>query len=150
MTDLAFEDMAVGRTSTGASRTVTDAEIAFLPALMGATSPLFHDEVTAAASRLGRRVLYGPALLGIAIALTEHLFKSTARGLVGLTDVRFLAPVGPGDTVTASLRVVDTSTRPDRTGGRVTVADEVRNQHGELVLTFTRTLLLAARAEAGT
>jgi oxepin-CoA hydrolase/3-oxo-5,6-dehydrosuberyl-CoA semialdehyde dehydrogenase len=137
--------MAVGRSLTGGSRTVTDAEIAFLPALMGAINPLFHDEVTASASRMGRRVLYGPALLGISIALTEHLFKSTARGLVGLNDVAFLAPVGVGDTVTASLTVTDTSSRPDRPGGKVVVTDEVVNQDGVPVLRFTRSLLLANR-----
>ena len=41
------EPFAVGADLVGGSRTVTDAEIAFLPALMGATNALFHDEVTA-------------------------------------------------------------------------------------------------------
>jgi len=41
----------------GRSRTITDAEIAFLPALMGAVSPLFHDEVTAKAGPMGGRIL---------------------------------------------------------------------------------------------
>lgn len=148
MTDLAFEDLAVGQSVTGGSRTITDAEVAFLPALMGAINPLFHDEVTASASRMGRRVLYGPALLGISVALTEHLFKSTARGLAGLTDVAFLAPVGVGNTVTASFTVRETSSRPGRCTGKVVVADEVVDEHGVVVLRFTRSLLLARRADA--
>jgi oxepin-CoA hydrolase/3-oxo-5,6-dehydrosuberyl-CoA semialdehyde dehydrogenase len=145
MSDVTFDDLVVGQTLTGGSRTITDAEIAFLPALMGASSPLFHDEVTARTSRMGRRILYGPALLGISIALTEHLFKSTARGLVGLTDVSFLAPVGSGDTITARLTVAETHTRHDRAGGKAVVNDEVVNQEGVLVLRFTRSLLLAGR-----
>ncbi|MGC4108837.1 MAG: MaoC family dehydratase [Nocardioides sp.] len=145
MTDLAFEDLTPGRALSGGSRTITDAEVAFLPALMGASNPLFHDEVTARASAMGRRVLYGPALLGISIALTEHLFKANARGLVGLTDVRFLAPVGVGDTITARLTVSEVSSRPDRPGGKVVVLDEIDNQDGTTVLRFSRSLLLASR-----
>ena len=41
------DELAVGARLQGGSRTITDAEIAFLPALMGAISPLFHDDVRA-------------------------------------------------------------------------------------------------------
>ena len=147
MSDYFFDDLAVGAEIVGGSRTVTDAEISLLPAFMGAISPLFHDEVTASKGPMGRRILYGPALLGIAIALTEPCFKSSAMGLRGLTDVNFLGPVGVGDTVTARLVVVALDQRDDRPGGRVTVDDEVHDQGGRLVLRFRRVLLLSKRSE---
>ena len=87
------DELAIGARLQGGSRTITDAEIAFLPALMGAISPLFHDDVRARNSPMGGRILYGPALLGIAIALTEPLLHHRAMGLVELRTVRFRRPV---------------------------------------------------------
>jgi acyl dehydratase len=136
----------IGVELTGNSRTVTDAEIALLPAIMGAISPLFHDEVAASNSKLGRRVLYGPALLGIAIACTEPILHDHAMALVGLTDVRFRAPVGSGDTVTASFTVVQRQPRPEKPGDYLLVHDQVLNQDGVLVLEFKRTIMIR-RAE---
>jgi acyl dehydratase len=132
----------VGIELTGNSRTVTDAEIALLPAIMGAISPLFHDEETARRSKLGRRVLYGPALLGIAIASTEPILHGHAMALVGLTDVRFRATVGCGDTVTASFTVAERRARPEKPGDYLLVHDRVHNQNGVLVLEFTRTIMI--------
>lgn len=142
-----FDDLEVGTRIEGSARTITDTEIAMLPAMMGVVSPLFHDEVTAAKSQMGTRILYGPALLGIAIGLTEACFHDSALGLRGLTDVKFLAPARPGDTVKASLAVTDLSTREGSRGGRVMVEDVVENQNGDRILTFTRTLLLKRRGE---
>lgn len=138
--------LVVGARITGSSRTVTDAELALLPAFMGAISPLFHDEVTASKSRLGRRVLYGPALLGIAIAATEPALHGIAMGLVELTGVRFRRPVGAGDTVTATMTVLERVDRPGKAGDFLILQDEVHNQEGELVLEFRRTVMVR-RAE---
>jgi acyl dehydratase len=134
--------LEVGDALTGGSRTITDAEIALLPAIMGAISPLFHDEVAARSSKLGRRVLYGPALLGIAVACTEPLLHGEVIALIGITDVRFRAPVGSGDTVTASLTVTDRQSKPEKPGDLLFVTDHVHNQDGELVLEFQRTILI--------
>ena len=146
MSSLYFDDLHVGDELTGASRTITDAEVAMLPAMMGVTNPLFHDEQTARAGRFGARVLYGPALLGIAIGLTEPLFSGAALGLVALDAVRFLAPAKVGDTVTARLTVRELSPSVSGQSGRATVDDEVSNQAGTAVLGFRRTLALRARA----
>jgi 2-methylfumaryl-CoA hydratase len=140
--------LEVGVAVTGGSRTITDAEIAMLPAMMGAISPLFHDEEAARRSKLGRRVLYGPALLGIAIACTEPLLHDHVIALLGITDVRFRRAVGVGDTVTASLTVLGREPRPDRPGDHLTVKDLVHNQHGELVLEFRRVIMVSRAEEA--
>ena len=137
-----MSELEVGTKIRGSSRTITDAEIAFLPALMGAINPLFHDEETAKAGKLGRRVLYGPALLGIAVAGTEFLLKDVVLGLLGMTDVRFRAPVGVGDTVTPTLIVEDRIAKPDKAGDLLLVRDEVHNQDGVLVLEFRRTIMV--------
>lgn len=132
----------VGTELTGSSRTITDAEIALLPAIMGAISPLFHDEETARTTRLGRRVLYGPALLGIAIACTEPLLHDHVIALVAITDVRFKRAVGVGDTITAALTVTDRQSKPDKPGDLLFVDDAVCNQDGEIVLQFRRVVMV--------
>jgi acyl dehydratase len=134
--------LEVGTELTGSSRTITDAEIALLPAIMGAISPLFHDEETARTTKLGRRVLYGPALLGIAIACTEPLLHDHVIALLGITDVRFKRPVGTGDTVTAALTVTDRQSKPEKPGDLLFVDDAVCNQHGEVVLEFRRVIMV--------
>lgn len=142
-----FEDLEVGEVLTGGARTITDAEVALLPAVMGVTSPLFHDEEAASRGRFGGRVLYGPAVLGIAIGLTEPLFHESALGLVSLDRVRFRAPVKVGDTITARLTVSELSPSSTRPAGRVTVSDTIVNQSGETVLEFERVLMLRVRED---
>lgn len=137
-----MSELEPGAKIRGNSRTITDAEVAFLPALMGAINPLFHDEETAKAGKLGRRVLYGPALLGIAVAGTEYLLKDVVLGLLGMTDVKFRSPVGVGDTVTPTLIVEDRIAKPDKAGDLLLVRDEVHNQAGVLVLEFRRTIMV--------
>lgn len=133
----------VGSVLVGAARTITEAEISFLPALMGAISPLFHDEETARSTAMGGRILYGPALLGISIAGTEAFLRDQVLGLLELTDVRFRRPVRPGDTITPTMEIVDRAPRDGRPGVVLVVRDEVHNQSGDLVLAFTRRILIA-------
>jgi acyl dehydratase len=134
-------EFPVGSVGSGGSRTITDAEIAFLPALMGAISPLFHDEVTAT-DHMGGRILYGPALLGISVALTEPILRDRVVALVGIDALRFRVPVRAGDTVTAEFTVRDSSIQPGKPHVLLHLDDEVRNQRGETVLTFSRAVLL--------
>jgi acyl dehydratase len=134
--------LEIGSVLTGNARTITDAEVALLPAMMGAINSLFHDEESARNSAMGRRILYGPALLGISIAGTEHLLHDWVLGLIGITDMRFRSPVGVGDTVTPTLTVTDRIAKPDKAGDLILTADEVHNQSGILVLEFRRTVMV--------
>jgi itaconyl-CoA hydratase len=134
--------LEVGARIRGNSRTITDAEISFLPALMGATNALFHDDIAAKAGPIGRRILYGPALLGISVAGTEHLLSDVVIGLIGMTDIRFRSTVGAGDTVTPTVVVEERIAKPDKAGDLLLVRDEVHNQDGVLVLEFRRTIMV--------
>jgi acyl dehydratase len=142
MTAVAMSPFGVGTILQGRSRTVTDAEIAFLPAIMGAISPLFHDEVAACESPMQGRILYGPALLGIAVALTEDQLRDHVIGLRGVDKVRFRKPVRVGDTITASFAVRSCSGRDRGLGLLLEVEDTVVNQTGEVVLTFERSIII--------
>jgi len=142
MTAVAVSAFAAGTILLGRSRTVTDAEIALLPAIMGAISPMFHDEVAASESLMQGRILYGPALLGIAVALTEDQLRDHVIGLRGVDKVRFRKPVRVGDTITASFEVRSCSGRDRGVGLLLEVEDTVVNQIGDVVLTFERSIVI--------
>lgn len=137
------DPFGVGTVHHGGSRTITDAEIAFLPALMGASSPLFHDEETAKQTSMGGRILYGPALFGIVVALTEHLLRGRVLGLVEVRGLRFRRPVKPGDTVTGGFTVEEATPREGKPGILLRLADTATNQHGGTVLTAERLVLVS-------
>jgi acyl dehydratase len=134
--------LEVGAVLQSGGRTVTDAEIALLPAMMGALNPLFHDEVSASASAMKGRILYGPAALGIAVGLTEPFLKDHVLGLIEISHVRFKSPVRVGDTLTASLEVLSLEPREGRPGSVLTTDDVVRNQKGDIVISFGRRILV--------
>jgi acyl dehydratase len=140
-----FEDFTAGDTYLGSSRTITDAEISVLACMLGALNPLFLDEEHARQTVHGGRILYGPAVLGIAIGLTEAVIHGTVLALLGIDEVRFRRSVRSGDTITAQVEVVETRPSSEPGRGVIRVRDTVTNQRGELVLEFRRSILVAAR-----
>lgn len=137
--------LEAGTVLTSGGRTITDVEIALLPAIMGAINPLFHDDVAASASRMNGRILYGPAALGIAVGLTEPFLNDIVLGLLEISQLRFLRPVKAGDTLTATLKVLSIEPREGRPGAVLTTADGVHNQRGEEVIAFSRKILVQHR-----
>jgi acyl dehydratase len=75
------------------------------------------------------------------------LLHDWVLGLVGITDMRFRAPVGVGDTVTPTLTVTDRIAKPNKPGDLILTADQVHNQLGDLVLEFRRTVMVRRQAE---
>jgi len=90
------------------------------------------------------------------MALTFRLFVETralaacSLGSPGVDEVRWLRPVRPGDTLRATVRVLDqrpSTTKPDR--GIVRLSWTTLNQRGEPVLTMTSMQLVRRRPSAG-
>jgi hypothetical protein len=63
------------------------------------------------------------------------------RGLNGGQRNRYFAPIGPGDVITVTARLVEAYEKPGRLGTMLFLVDESRwtNQHGELVRLGWRT-----------
>lgn len=88
-------------------------------------------------------------LIGATTALTTRHFGRVSANL-GWLDVELPAPVFAGDTIEAESEVLATResrSRPEE--GIVTVATSARNQHGEAVLKFRRSLLVYRRRANG-
>lgn len=79
--------------------------------------------------------------------LVDHFLPRRAGlGSPGVDELRWLKPVRPGDRLTLKITVTDAQrsrSKPDR--GLVRADNEVRNQHGEPVMTVKTMVLMRAR-----
>jgi oxepin-CoA hydrolase / 3-oxo-5,6-dehydrosuberyl-CoA semialdehyde dehydrogenase len=145
-----FEDLQVGESLLTHRRTVSEADIVAFGGISGDYFYMHFDEVAAKASPFGKRIAHGYFVLSAAAGL----FVSPAEGPVlanyGLDTLRFVKPVGIGDTIRARLtckRKIDRNRKgPDGVGQGVVAWDvEVTNQDGELVASYDILTLVAKR-----
>ena len=148
-----FEDLQVGMSLLTHRRTVAEADIVAFGGISGDYFYMHFDEVAAAASPFGKRIAHGYFVLSAAAGL----FVSPAPGPVlanyGLDTLRFVKPVGIGDTIQARLTCKRKTDRqkvgPDGVGQGVVAWDvEVSNQHGDVVASYDILTLVAKRAVA--
>lgn len=145
-----FDDLAIGESLLTHRRTVTEADIVNFGCLSGDHFYMHFDEIAAKDSQFGKRIAHGYFLLSAAAGL----FVSPAPGPVlanyGLDTLRFINPVGPGDTIQARLtckRKIDQGkAAPDGTPQGVVVWDvQVKNQDDELVASYDILTLVAKK-----
>jgi len=131
---LYFEDFHAGREFDAGSRTITADDVRRFADLTGDDNPLHVDDAYARTSVFGAPVAHGALGIAMVTGLVSRaeITRASLVALAGLTW-RFRAPVHPGDTLSATLRVAERNDggRPDR--GTVVFAVTVRNQRGETV-----------------
>lgn len=146
-----FEELSVGDSLLTHRRTVTEADIVAFGGVSGDFFYMHFDEIAARDSAFGRRIAHGYFVLSAAAGL----FVSPAPGPVlanyGLETLRFIKPVGIGDTIRARLtckRKVDRQKKDEKGVGQGVVAwdVEVTNQQDELVASYEILTLVAKRA----
>lgn len=119
----------------------------FASAALRFTPLYFNAEYARAHGHPG--VVVDPLLvLCTVVGLSVEDLSEAGGPFLGVEDVAFLAPVYPGDTLTARSRVVskrDSEKRPRF--GIVTWETEGRSQKGEVVIRYRRTNLVAKRGE---
>ncbi|MDX1672604.1 MAG: phenylacetic acid degradation bifunctional protein PaaZ [Balneolaceae bacterium] len=137
-----FEDLEPGDSLTTHRRTVTEADIANFGAVSGDHFYAHFDEIAAKDSLFEKRVAHGYFVLSAAAGM----FVDPAPGPVllnyGLENLRFLAPVAPGDTIQAKLIVKRKNVRQKKADdkylfGVVYWDVEVTNQDGDMVADYT-------------
>lgn len=145
-----FEDLQVGDSLLTHRRTVGEADIVAFGGLSGDYFYMHFDEIAARESPFGKRIAHGYFVLSAAAGL----FVSPAPGPVlanyGLDTLRFVKPVGIGDTIRARLtckRKIDRNKKDAKGQGQGVVAwdVEVTNQNGELVASYDILTLVAKR-----
>ncbi|MCP3752486.1 phenylacetic acid degradation bifunctional protein PaaZ [Pseudomonas sp. SBB6] len=145
-----FQDLRIGESLLTHRRTVTEADLVNFGCLSGDHFYMHFDEIAARDSQFGKRIAHGYFVLSAAAGL----FVSAAPGPVlanyGLDTLRFINPVGIGDTLQARLtckRKIDQGkSSPQGIPQGVVAWDvEVTNQLGELVASYDILTLVVKR-----
>ena len=145
--DLYFEDFTPGREFRTDGVTITEAQILDF-ALHFDPQPFHLDVEAAKATIFGGLIASGFHTM----ALTFRLFAQTralaacSLGSPGVDELRWLAPVRPGDALSIRVTVREarrSRSKPDR--GLVHTFIEVKNQHGTAVMTMLALNLLRCR-----
>jgi 3-hydroxybutyryl-CoA dehydratase len=123
--------------SASVTRTITAADIDAFAHLVGDFNPLHADPTFAAESRFGGIIAHGLLTAGlISTVLGMHL--PGPGGVYVSQSLKFLRPVRPGDTITATAEVMAF----DERRRRLTLRTHCANQRGEIVLDGEAVLLV--------
>lgn len=133
-----FDDFAIGERFVTPGITVTESEIIDF-ALRYDPQPFHLDAQAAAQSLYGGLIGSGFQTLALSFRLfiQSGLLSACSMGSPGIDELRWLAPVRPGDTLHTEVEVVASKpsrSKPDR--GMLQLRYVVINQHGESVLTY--------------
>ncbi|MCG2588986.1 phenylacetic acid degradation bifunctional protein PaaZ [Rhodohalobacter sulfatireducens] len=137
-----FEELEVGESLTTEKRTITNEDITEFADLTGDHFYAHADDESAKESLFGERVAHGYLVLSITAGLFVHPDPGPVLLNYGLEDLRFTAPVAPGDTIQAKLIVKRKTVRQQRKDdehpfGMVWWDVEVTNQENDLVAEYT-------------
>ena len=144
-----FEDFAPGQVLELGSRTISrESMLAF--AREFDPQPFHVDEEAAKRSIYGGLLASGwhTCSLWMRILCDGLLTDTASLGSPGIDELRWLKPVRPGDTLSVRMTILEaipSRSKPDR--GLLRSLTEMRNQHGEVVLT-ARGLSLFGRRPA--
>jgi acyl dehydratase len=142
------DQQMVGETRESQGRTITDADVLTWAGLVQDFTQLHVDAEYMKKTPFGRPIAHGYIAMNLSIGL---MFPNLAEwyapaGLdesVGWSDVRFLAPVHVGDTLTCRRTVIAV----DSEQGIVHLV-EVFNQHGIVVMSGSERMIRVTMGEA--
>jgi len=145
-----FEDFKPGVFAEFGPRVVTREEIVAFAAEFD-PQPMHLDEVAARSTLLGGLSASGWYACCVLMRMCTDAFvlNSASMGAPGVDEVRWLAPIRPGDELTLTATALDSrvsKSRPDM--GFVRFSFELSNQAGAKVVALT-TSLMVGRREAG-
>ena len=147
-----YEDFEVGRSMTHHwGRTLTQADNVSFSTATCAWLPVHLNVEYARAQGHPDTVLNPMLVLCTAVGLSVEDLSESGGPFLGIDDCVFGSPVYQGDTITASSRVLRMRTSASKPGvGIVTWHTTATNQHGQPVVEFVRTNLVASRAKPPT
>jgi acyl dehydratase len=145
---LTFEDFPIGHFGTYGPRRVTREEILAFAAEFD-PQPMHLDEAAASRSMLKGLSASGWHLCSIMMRMMVDGFagNSASLGSPGVNEVRWLAPLRPGDDVTLDIEVVEarvSRSRPET--GLVMVKAVARNAAGEALCEMVSPMIMTRRA----
>ena len=138
MPDVYWEDFEPGQRIELGSHAVTEEEIVEF-ARTWDPQPFHVDPEAAKETVFGGLIASGWHTGAMWMRLyVDNVLGPGSRGSPGIEELRWLAPVRPGDTLTGSLTVLDTAaSERDPTRGTVRIRGEMVNQDGVTVMAMT-------------
>ena len=137
-----FEELKIGEAFTTDKRTVTDKDVEEFAELSGDHFYAHTDPDAASRSLFGKIVAHGYFVLSATAGLFVHPDEGPVMLNYGLENLRFVAPVAPGDTIQAKLILKRKNVRQQKKDdpfpfGVVYWDVEVTNQENALVAEYT-------------
>jgi acyl dehydratase len=138
MTGHTFEDFEAGQVYELGSTTVTEEEIVDFARRFD-PQPFHLDAEAAKDSNFGGLIASGwhTGAMWMRLYVTSLLGGGSGQGSSGIEELRWLAPVRPGDTLSGRLTVLETTPserHPDR--GTIRIRGEMVNQDGVTVMSM--------------
>jgi len=146
-----YEDLQVGDViQHSLGRTITEMDNVLFSSLTMNTQPLhLNEDFAARQTQFGRRIVNGIFTLGLAVGITvPELTEGTIIANLSYESVRHPRPMFHGDTLYVESEVIEmrpSRSKPDR--GIVRLRHVGRNQDGEVVIEFERTVLMLRRGK---
>ncbi|TRW18031.1 MaoC family dehydratase [Glacieibacterium frigidum] len=124
-------------------RTITDYDNIQFTLMTMNTHPAHFDYEFAAKTEFGKPLVCSPLTVALMVGMSVSDVSQKAVANLGWDNIRLTHPLFPGDTLYAESEVVEkreSSSRPEQ--GIVTVRTTGKNQHGDVVCTFNRSMLI--------
>ena len=124
-------------------RTITDYDNVSFTLLTMNTHPLHFDYNFAEKTEFKKPLVCSPLTIALMTGMSVSDVSQKAVANLGWTDIRLVAPLFTGDTLYAESEVLAKRESKSRPGqGIVTVKTIGKNQHGTVVCTFERQILI--------
>lgn len=145
-----IRDLPIGIPGKSPGRTIGEGEFAILTSLSWITSESHTNKEYSKATGAGERTLAGPIIISLIAGLWVHSKHYEAlhethgiRVIAGLgMEVKFLAPVLPGDTLWCECEIESARESKSKPGvGVITFIDRGLNQDGKVVMEMHRSCL---------
>jgi acyl dehydratase len=145
-----YEDFNVGDIyEHRPGRTISEADNTWFTLLTMNTHPLHFDAEYAKASEFGRCIVASPFTVALMVGMSVTDTSQKAIANLGWTDIQLSKPVFAGDTLYSESEVLDKRESKSRPGaGIVSIKTTGLNQHGTVVGTFVRKMLIAKRGHS--
>lgn len=145
-----FEELQIGESMLTASKVIGEVDVKAFGELTGDMFYMHFDDVAAKASAFGKRIAHGYLVLSDAAGLFVVAEPGPVLANYGLDTLRFVKPVGLGDSIQVRLtckRKIDRNKKDANGQGLGVVAwdVEVTNQDKELVASYDILTLVAKR-----
>lgn len=139
-----FEEFVVGHIyEHRPGRTITDADNVQFTLLTMNTHPAHFDYEYARKTEFEKPLVCSPLTVALMVGMSVSDCSQKAVANLGWNNIRLTHPLFPGDTLYAESEVLEkreSASRPQQ--GIVTVRTIGKNQHGDVVCTFERTMLI--------